>query len=170
MEYPEKGKTQKEECSLEVRKQLMVQEAQTASCGRLPACAPLAVPYVPWQAENPPTYEAKTGIVRGTLFPGLDLPFRGMVNEAPLPPTPLHELQTLSFALAELGEYLDTHQDDAEAFALFRSYAALYRQGAAAYEAANGPLRQESAADFPDYRWMQDPWPWDLDANSAPED
>lgn len=43
--------------------------------GRLPAMAPLANPYVPFQLENPPQYEAQKGLVRGTLFPGLDLPF-----------------------------------------------------------------------------------------------
>ena len=48
--------------------------------GRLPAAAPLANPYVPFQVENPPVYDSKKGIVRGTLFPGLDLPFMGMVN------------------------------------------------------------------------------------------
>ena len=49
--------------------------------GRLPACAPLANPYVPFQNENPPKYEARKALIRGTLFPGLDLPFHGMVNE-----------------------------------------------------------------------------------------
>ena len=42
--------------------------------GKLPSSAPLANPYVPFQLENPPVYEASNGIVRGTLFPGLDLP------------------------------------------------------------------------------------------------
>ena len=48
--------------------------------GRLPAMAPLANPYVPFQLENSPKYEARKGMVRGTLFPGLDLPFMGKVN------------------------------------------------------------------------------------------
>ena len=56
--------------------------------GRLPAMAPLANPYVPFQLENPPQYEAQKGLVRGTLFPGLDLPFMGMVNLNELPETP----------------------------------------------------------------------------------
>ena len=34
--------------------------------GRLPAMAPLANPYVPFQLENPPVYDAGKGIVRGT--------------------------------------------------------------------------------------------------------
>ena len=43
--------------------------------GRMPATAPLANPYVPFQDEDPPKYEARMGLIRGTLFPGLDLPF-----------------------------------------------------------------------------------------------
>ena len=53
--------------------------------GRLPTMAPLANPYVPFQMEDPPKYEARKGLVRGTLFPGLDLPFMGMVNKKELP-------------------------------------------------------------------------------------
>ena len=67
--------------------------------GRLPAMAPLANPYVPFQTENPPVYEARKGIVRGTLFPGLDLPFMGMVNQKELSITPLTEVQTMAFAI-----------------------------------------------------------------------
>ena len=101
-----------------------------------------------------------------TLFPGLDLPFMGMINEAPLPETHLHELQTLGFALVELGEYLDTHPDDKEAFDMFRSYADLYKKGRAEYEKMHGPLTQGGAANAESYTWLQDPWPWDFAANS----
>lgn len=139
-------------------------------CGTLPACAPLATPYVPYQQNNPQTYPAKKGIVRGTLFPGLDLPFLGMVNDKELQNTPLYELQALSFALAELGEYLDTHADDTEAFALFRSYAELYRKGAEEYEKRYGSLTQRGSAAAESYQWLHDPWPWEYAANRAEED
>ena len=78
-------------------------QEQESKLGRLPAMAPLANPYVPFQMENPPQYDARMGMVRGTLFPGLDLPFMGMVNEEMLPVTPMTELQTLGFALQELA-------------------------------------------------------------------
>lgn len=142
-----------------------MKEQDDGKCGILPACAPLANPYVPFQRNNPPTYPAKIGVVRGTLFPGLDLPFMGMVNEAPLSETHLHELQTLGFALVELGEYLDTHPDDKEAFDMFRSYADLYKKGRAEYERMHGPLTQGSAANAESYSWLEDPWPWDFAAN-----
>lgn len=152
---------------MEIRTQPMAdrpsesQNTPIRGCGTLPAQAPLANPFVPFQPNNPQTYPAKTGVVRGTLFPGLDLPFLGMENKDPLSPSPLHELQTLGFALVELGEYLDTHPDDAEAFALFQSYGKLYRQGREQYEAEHGPLTQTGAASDASYRWLNDPWPWD---------
>ena len=97
------------------------------SDGRLPASAPLANPYVPFQIENPPKYEKNTALIRGTLFPGLELPFMGMVNKNELPVTPLTELQALGFAIQELALYLDTHRDDPEALELYRGYQKLYK-------------------------------------------
>ena len=161
---------------MEVRKQIRVRDmdldhesdkeqmTQNAGFGELPSRAPLANPYVPYQMPNPPTYPAKNGIVRGTMFPGLDLPFMGMVNTTPLSETSLHELQTLCFAVLELGEYLDTHQDDMEAFELFRKYTELYRRAKEAYEQENGPLTMEASGRFSKYTWMHDPWPWDCQA------
>ena len=96
--------------------------------GRMPSMAPLANPYVPFQLENPPKYEARKGLIRGTLFPGLDLPFMGMVNTQEKPVTPTHELQALNFAIQELALYLDTHREDREALELYRSYQKMYKE------------------------------------------
>ena len=101
--------------------------------GCLPACAPLANPYVPFQWENTEKYEASKALIRGTLFPGLDLPFMGLVNETEIR-TPLGELMALNFAMQELGLYLDTHQNDAEARELFRQYSSPYQEGRKAYQ------------------------------------
>ena len=83
--------------------------------GRLPASAPLANPYVPFQLEGPPKYEARKAFIRGTLYPGLDLPFMGMVNNKEKNPTPMNDLQVMAFAIQELALYLDTHREDQEA-------------------------------------------------------
>lgn len=129
--------------------------------GRLPPMAPLANPYVPFQMENPPVYEARKGIVRGTLFPGLDLPFMGMINQKELPVTPLNELQTLAFAINELALYLDTHRDDNEALEMYRTYQKMYVEGRKKYEKECGPLNHMSMAGD-SYRWLDDPWPWEF--------
>ena len=133
--------------------------------GVLPPSAPLANPFVPFQRENPPTYEPRNGVVRGTLFPGLDLPYRGMINKEPLPLTHLHELQSLAFAITELGEYLDTHSNDKNAFRMYQNYVRMYNEGKAHYESIHGPLTQNAAAQQDSYTWLKDPWPWDYEAN-----
>ncbi len=132
--------------------------------GRLPATAPLANPYVPFQIEDPPKYEPKTAIIRGTLFPGLDLPFMNMVNQKELPMTPMAELQTMGFVLQELALYLDTHRDDKEAFEVFRTFQKLYAKGREKYEQECGPLTHMSAMEN-GYDWLNDPWPWEYAGN-----
>ena len=126
--------------------------------------APLANPYVPFQLEDPPKYEPRKGLIRGTLFPGLDLPFMGMVNSKERPVTPLSELQALSFAIQELALYLDTHRDDNEALALYRSYQKMYDDGKRRYVQMCGPLNHHMPTEGP-YAWIDDPWPWEYCAN-----
>ena len=133
--------------------------------GRLPAQAPLANPYVPFQMDNPPRYEAAKGIIRGTLYPGLDLPFHGMVNNKEKPVTPLTELQTLSFVLQELTLYLDTHRDDREALEVYCEYQRLYAEAKERYEEKCGPMSNQTGGCGKEYRWLDDPWPWEYTAN-----
>lgn len=140
-------------------------ETNDGRMGRLPGLAPLANPYVPFQIENPPKYEARKGLVRGTLFPGLDLPFMGMVNQKEQPVTPRTEMQALGFAVNELALYLDTHPEDAEALALYRQYQKLQHDVDAAYSMENGPMTHMSPVDHKRYTWIDDPWPWDFAAN-----
>lgn len=132
--------------------------------GRLPATAPLANPYVPFQNDHPAKYEARKATVRGTLFPGLDLPFLGMINKNELPVTPLTELQVMNFVLQELALYLDTHRDDMEAFEMYRAYQRMYKEGQQKYEEMYGPLNHMSESEG-EYRWIHDPWPWEYAKN-----
>ena len=139
-------------------------KTETGTEGRLPAMAPLANPYVPFQLENPPKYEARKGLIRGTLFPGLDLPFMGMVNTKEKPITPLTELQTMAFAIQELALYLDTHRDDKEALELYQTYQKMYHEGMMAYTKKCGPLNHKTPTEG-SYKWLNDPWPWEYCAN-----
>lgn len=133
--------------------------------GRLPAMAPLANPYVPFQMESPPKYEARKGIIRGTLFPGLDLPFMGMVNKNELPITPKTELQVLAFAIHELALYLDTHRNDREALELYQAYQQMYHEGMKEYTQKCGPMNHRVGTQSKEYQWLDDPWPWEYAAN-----
>lgn len=133
---------------------------QSGTEGRMPAMAPLANPYVPFQLNGAPTYDAKKALIKGTLYPGLELPFMGMVNTKEKEDTPLTQLQALSFALHELSLYLDTHRNDQEALELYRNYQDLYHKGMMAYGNEYGPLTHDTPVTG-EYRWLDSPWPWE---------
>ena len=142
----------------------MRNQERNAGEGRLPAKAPLANPYVPFQMENPPKYEAARGLIRGTLFPGLDLPFMGMVNTKEKNVTPTTQLQALAFAIQELALYLDTHRDDVEALELYQSYQKIYHDCMMHFTKECGPLNHRTPTEGP-YAWLDDPWPWEYCRN-----
>ncbi len=142
----------------------MKNHERDAGEGRLPAMAPLANPYVPFQLENPPKYEAARGLIRGTLFPGLDLPFMGMVNTKEKNVTPTTQLQTLAFAIQELALYLDTHREDKEALELYQSYQKIYHDCMMRFTRECGPLNHRTPTEGP-YAWLDDPWPWEYCKN-----
>ncbi len=134
------------------------------SDGKLPAVAPLANPYVPFQQENPPMYEPRKALIRGTLFTGLDLPFGGKENTRLKAVTPMSELQSISFAIQELALYLDTHRDDKEALTIYRKFQEIYHDAKCNYEKKYGPLTHNSISTS-GYKWLNDPWPWEYAKN-----
>ena len=133
-------------------------------CGSLPECAPLASAYVPMQQSVEPNYAPQRAIARGTLFPGLDLPFMGLINKD-LPDTPLGELMALDFAVDELELYLDTHSDDKEAFDMYQTILALSEKARVEYADRFGPITQRDMLGAEKYCWLKDPWPWDIEAS-----
>ena len=135
--------------------------------GTMPACAPLAVPYVPFQQQGSQKYSQASALANGTVFPALNLPFHLKVDAADLPANLSTQLQALLFVITELGLYLDTHQDDAEAFQLFQQYTEMAREAKKQYEEAHGPLTQFCAGQIAAYRWLDDPWPWDFQKNEG---
>lgn len=134
--------------------------------GLLPdACGSMAFPYIAMQRQDAQRYENREALLQGTLFPGLDLPFRKelrsrfpKVNEA------LLDLMALDFAIDELGLYLTTHPDDRQALELYWSYIRLGREGRTKSEESNGPLLQTDITEG-SFRWLDDPWPWDKEGN-----
>ena len=116
--------------------------------GSLPgASAPLAMAYVPMQDSAAPAYEPTEALARGTLFPGLDLPFMNMINEG-FPD--------------ELELYLDTHADDSEAFQLYQSFLALKEEAHRRYVERYGVICQKDLLGKNAYTWLRDPWPWEF--------
>lgn len=143
----------------------------TSACGAgngtLPgACAPLAFPYVPMQENNPVRFSRMEALQTGTLFPGLDLPFKAAIQaRTKLANTALVELMALDFAIDELGLYLTTHSKDQEALQLYWSYINLAKEGREKYQKQHGPLLQTDLTPDQGYAWLKDPWPWDEGGN-----
>lgn len=129
--------------------------------GQLPMCAPLGMSYVPAQKNTDNSYDPNMALVRGTLFPGLDLPFMNVVNKGKLTGTPLGELMALDFVIKELNLYLDTHKDDDEAFRTLKSTLALYEEGKERYVRKYGPITIHDLKYADNFTWLCDPWPWD---------
>lgn len=134
--------------------------------GSLPHCAPLAMAYVPMQDSPNPSYNSAQALSRGTLFPGLDLPFMNMVNTGDLTGTPLGELMALDFVAHELHLYLDTHPDDEEAFEMFRKVSKLAETARDKYTKLYGPISPADIADSKSFTWLKNPWPWDYSGRS----
>jgi len=137
----------------------------TAMEGKLPGrCGAMVFPYIAMQENNPTVYSEDEGLEKGTLFPGLYLPFhKQMKTRFGGANGPLTELMALHFAIVELGLYLDTHKEDREAFNLYSNYVKLYEEGVRRYEKQYGPLQQTSTARLGSYSWLKDPWPWEYE-------
>ena len=134
--------------------------------GSLPgASAPLAIAYVPMQFSATPAYEAAEALSRGTLFPGLDLPFMNIVNDTQ-PVTPLTELMAIDFVTDELELYLDTHADDKEAFSMYQTFLALRKEARCRYAEKYGPVDQSDMLGENSYSWLKDPWPWEYQSKT----
>jgi len=130
--------------------------------GNLPgSSAPLAMPYVPVQSSAVPSYEASEALSRGTLFPGLDLPFMNMVNKNKDDDTPLSELMAIDFVAKELELYLDTHAEDMEAFNMYQTFLALGKEAHSRYVQLYGPVCHKDMLGRKNYCWINEPWPWE---------
>ena len=131
-------------------------------CGTLPECAPLALGFVPFQQGHMPNYEKDDALTRGTLFPGLDLPFKNIINKSnPYAGTPLGEVMALDFVIKELNLYLDTHCDDEEAFEMLKTYIELSKKYREEYVKKYGPLKIEDLKHASEFTWVNGPWPWE---------
>ena len=128
--------------------------------GSLPENAPLAMAYVPMQKSVSPSYDTCEALSRGTLFPGLDLPFMNIVGDN-VTQGPLTELMAIDFVADELELYLDTHPDDSEAFCMYQGFLELGKEARERYVKQYGPIQQSDMLGMECYSWLSDPWPWE---------
>ena len=68
----------------------------------------------------------------------------------------------LSFALVETQLYLDTHPMSRAALDYYRTTKSEYDRLAAEYEMKYAPILPYVREDDHDWRWVREPWPWEL--------
>ncbi len=69
------------------------------------------------------------------------------------------------FAMLEAGLYLDTHPYDTEALKKFEVYRLKYKEFVKQFEEQYGPLTLCGDFGSDGFDWINDPWPWEKEAN-----
>lgn len=78
----------------------------------------------------------------------------------------LKQIQCYNFAAYDMLLYLDTHKDDKDAFSMFQSLVQKMNELKSQYEKEFGPLSQFSTAGQDSFNWLDNPWPWEKEANA----
>lgn len=74
----------------------------------------------------------------------------------------LRTVQSLEFALVELGLCLDSHPDCKEALAQYKNFNAQHEQAKNQYEMHFGPLTAGSTGNTDYWDWVATPFPWEI--------
>lgn len=77
----------------------------------------------------------------------------------------LKELSAKQFAFVELCLYLDTHPNDRQAMAKAAEVKQEIKMLTKEFEEKYGPLTLGIDSDEVDFEWINDPWPWEKEAN-----
>lgn len=71
-------------------------------------------------------------------------------------------VDTLSFAVVELGLYLNTHPEDAEALKAFHEFNTRKKSAMKEYSSLYEPLSLDYVkTDKGYFNWISTPWPWE---------
>lgn len=76
----------------------------------------------------------------------------------------LRKIQMLTFALIETNLYLDTHPMDQAALAYYHKHRDLLAECEEIYAENYGPLNPGQVTSKNRWTWIDDPWPWEMEA------
>lgn len=74
------------------------------------------------------------------------------------------KIQIYEFLILDVGLYLDTHPMDQEALDYFHHYKALKEKAVADYTTCYGPLTIDTVESTNKWTWIDQPWPWEMEA------
>ena len=111
-------------------------------------------------------YDPYNGLIRGNMFKNLYDPYKA---GEPYEIKPMNDqakrltnIDALSFAMVDLGLYLDVNPNNQDAIKLFNQYREEKESIMKDYESKYGPitLDSDSLNSYP-WSWNDMPWPWD---------
>ncbi len=76
----------------------------------------------------------------------------------------MRKIQETGFALYDLTLFLDSHPTNQMALDYFRDVQKRHTELEAEYEMMYGPLTAFDTNTEQGWTWIQDPWPWELEA------
>ncbi len=77
----------------------------------------------------------------------------------------LCSIQQYDFAMYELQLYLDTHPNCPMAMQQYKKYRAMKQAAVEQYVRLYGPLQAEQSDTDGTWNWIENPWPWEKEAN-----
>ncbi len=73
-------------------------------------------------------------------------------------------IRAYNFAIIDVGLYLDSHPSCQNALAYYEKHKKLHTEAVSAYESQFGPLDIRSNQNSERWTWVDNPWPWELEA------
>lgn len=77
----------------------------------------------------------------------------------------LKEITALHMMIVELNLYLNTHPYDEEALTARNAYIKKYVEMKDQYNRCFGMLNNEADESSYPWKWIEEPWPWECEAN-----
>lgn len=77
----------------------------------------------------------------------------------------LKQISTSQFMKIDLSLYLNTHPSDKEAIKKYNYYVMLCKGLKDTYEENYGMITQLELSNQDSWEWINEPWPWDVEAN-----
>ncbi len=74
-------------------------------------------------------------------------------------------LRAIDFAIQETVLFLNAYPEDRQALAYYHKLMEQRAQLLAAYEKSNGPVSMYGNRSHNSWDWIEDPWPWEPEAN-----
>ncbi len=113
---------------------------------------------------SPELVSPEEGLLRGNMFKNEYKPYKNMTYKKIVPTTKREEMlldiMMLSFAINDLNLYLDLNPNDEEMLKNFKDLVEISCQKEMEFVKMYGPLELIDSDSIKDFKWINDPWPW----------